>query len=317
MHAYALVFGEGVDNVMEPHLVYSEKAFALIPRQELSHQHDPRLTLDTLINRVKSNPILIMDHNQFYDHDGGVNSEIITVGCELEDLEILIVTNGEYQRLVKYANTGFYDWYVVGGRWRGMLVAKKGLEVEALPSIYEQTPDRGVVKRNEVEHLVGDEYDSLRKYEIDFDEMIRRFRETEYYKFNKGLIEHVGDLYWEPVYDDNHFTDWKSFRSSELMLKATEFEKVWVKDKRCSGVGFIDGEILMVEPSKRMAVLESIYICPQLIVNDDGYERRRMGWYWDEVDVTRLGRYEWSQRVLKLIDELPDDTLITVVDIHY
>ena len=51
-----------------------------------------------------------------------------------------------------------------------------------------------------------------------------------------------------------------------------------------------------------------------IVKNGQWYERGKMGWWAcvsDEMD-----RDEWAERFNALIDGLPEDTLVTVVDCH-
>lgn len=317
MHAYVLVIGEHPEELMEPYAEHSGTSFTLVTLDTLNSVDNPRETLATIAKRAAEDPVVVVDKNMIYEDGGGINEDVMCVIQQLSNPTIVVVENGIFNKLERYYDTGFYDWYCVGGRWNGMLVLKEGSSSPLAPAAYQMTHDRGLVKINDSEHLLGDEYNTLAKKDIDFDAMKTRFRESIYYRYNKALIEHLGDLTWPISYINDEYVDWAAFHESVTGLKVKNFQYNHELEPTETVTFLADIDIMIQPAEERLEILEGLYICPQIIVTDTGYERRRMGRHWDMEDRARLGRLAWTNHVLNTIAALPDDTLLTVVDIHH
>lgn len=317
MHAYVLVLGEHPETMLEPYLENSGQSYSLVTLETLDSVSNPRDTLALIAKRAKEDPVVVVDSDMIYAENGDLKEEVLDVIRQLENPTIVVVENGVYSKLERYYDTGFYDWYCVGGRWNGLLVLKEGSSTPQTPAMYQMTHDRGLIRLNDTEHLKGDEYNTLAKKDIDFDAMKTRFRESIYYRYNKALIEHLGDLTWPISYINDEYVDWKAFHESVTGLKVKNFQYNH-KLEPTESVDFLADIGIMTQPAEdRLEILESLYICPQILLTESGYVRRRMGWHWDMTDLERMGRLEWANHVLNTIAALPDDTLLTVVDIHH
>ena len=208
-----------------------------------------------------------------------------------------------------------WDWFKVGGRWGGYFKLKAN----------------------------GAESDQARKDEIDFEGMRAEAAERArmiYRKFHAFLDEHelAQPLSWETV-KNTHFEaagvtkdekgEWnhehpgfkfaleqsRKVFNGQAAIKALAVCKD--EDLRWLGV-FDDGlleRLLTMTEDEMMARARKQAVCLFAMVKDSQwYERGTMGWWGcvrDEKDED-----EWLNEFTKLIDNLPGDTLFTIVDCH-
>jgi hypothetical protein len=214
-----------------------------------------------------------------------------------------IVKDGVLVKAVDRTNPNRkWDWYQVGGRWSGMLKIK--------PGATGTLGDRSLLDRGP--DLRAGRADSLRKGAIDFEAMRKEAADEAVAKYDafhavlKGRpipqfeefrrdypndIEGARKAYWDdPTVKDLQEGKVMPFRGDAKALYGMTREEKIAQARASAGVTF--------------AVLK------------DGtwYERGDMGWWGmvaDEKDTNT-----WNTEFAKLIDGLPDDTLLTVVDCH-
>jgi hypothetical protein len=193
-----------------------------------------------------------------------------------------------------------WDWYQLGGRWTGYFKLKDGAAGD--------TGSPGLLTRAaEAGHA-----DSALKKDIDFDGMraaaAAKALET-YSRYEDILSKHGAapdfaefregfDTIEDARVAYNNLESIQALREAELMP--------WMSGiKETYGMGR-DAFVGQAQDSRI-----STYA---LLMNGNWYERGSMGWFGmasDEKD-----KDTWNKEFAKLLDSLPDDTLLTVVDCH-
>jgi hypothetical protein len=185
-----------------------------------------------------------------------------------------------------YNTNSKWDWHQLGGRWTGFFLPKAGKTgVCGTPGIMTE-PSSGML------------VDSIRKGDIDFEgtvEMMKMERERIYAKAmkeiekNEGRIEHLEFI---------------------CGIKTKKMEAV---------TAVVDGKDIMAPtlvPETMEEYTSRVKMPATFAVLKDGkwYERGNMGWWGivsDEKDED-----SWEEEWKKLMDSLPDDTLVSVYDCH-
>lgn len=192
-----------------------------------------------------------------------------------------------------------WDWYTVGGRWRGFFQAKAGsLASVGAPGVFANEPTFNA--------------DHLRKGDVDFDGM-RAVAEAEAEIAYTKYEDAVGDLTGEswPTILAKHPEDIDAARAEYQ-------EQPIVKALNAAGLGdpFEDPieaygcgrEEFVRKAIERVAV-------PFAIVRDgEWFEKGRVGWFGMSDD--KFSQADWNREVQKLYDGLSDDVLLTLVDCH-
>jgi hypothetical protein len=192
-----------------------------------------------------------------------------------------IVQNGELVKAVNRTNPNRkWDWYSLGGRWRGQLKLKTGKEV-----------------------------DQARKGDVDFwlmRETAAQEAALEYDRFHAVLSGRECPK-WDEI-RERHGEDIDAAR------KEYNSHSV-IKDMYDARFIFIwDGpEEFLVSREEFMQAARNNAVSTFAVIKDGKwYERGQMGWFGfvsDEKD-------NWNEEFFKLLDGLPDDTLLSVYDCH-
>lgn len=189
-----------------------------------------------------------------------------------------------------------WDWWVIGGRWTGFLKLKEGTQGEVgRPGLFGEPAEDGYA-------------DSVMKKDIDFQGM---FNEAE----NKAAIEY--DKIFKVIKDTPVAESWKSVRERfEDISEAREFyhdqERVKVLKEVDVWVNLDDYQVerdVYIRRSKSRAI--STYA---VVKDSEWYSKGKMGWWGMSSD--EVEQDEWDQKMLELIESVPDDTLFTLVDCH-
>jgi len=209
-----------------------------------------------------------------------------------------------------------WDYYRAGGRWAGFFTLKDGVKAAAPVGGYEVTlglqdaPKAGTA-------------DVLRKGEIDWTAMrdAAGDKAAKKYDFAAAIF---GDLpkntSWEEVraqHENRHDTARNAYWDQPRCVAWKEVEKNRRADFEAAGIHpFYD------QPDQFLVSRESYITSARnragttFAVVKDGkwYERGKMGW-WACV-ANEKDEETWVSMFAKLIDDLPDETQLTVVDCH-
>lgn len=221
------------------------------------------------------------------------------------------VRDGVLGRMTTYNPESKWDWYVIGGRWRGFFPLKEGVEYD---------PSR-LGEPGTFEALEGDleDYSKVRRVDIALKEQIdfeaaRDKTEQEgrelYVKWQDIFVKHGRPKSWDEIRD--------SIPSIEEARTVYKDQPAIAASKETDGLGFWFScpvtEIGFDEEAYAKKSRSSALV-PYAIVRDGKwYGKGEMGWFGmsrDDAD-----DQEWAEKLHTLYDELPPKTLITVIDCH-
>lgn len=208
-----------------------------------------------------------------------------------------------------------WDWYKIGGRWNGFFKLKDGtLGLLGEPGLQTMNSDYEPVKGNRADQCI--------KSDIDVDGMRDEAAQkaAESYDLVKSVIgELPRHLSWKEVQrlfpldgvdrDGEPKVDWDAARKyygaqEAVMALRSNKETLWLEADN-----YLIPREQYVDNARRNAI--STFA---IIKDGKWYERGEMGW-WGVVRDEKE-RDQWTMQFSMLIDSLPDETLLTVVDCH-
>lgn len=241
-------------------------------------------------------------YNDEYVQDIDVTAEVLREGLDYHGLEDRIVEsesqvdksgphkygyaimqNGELVKAVNRTNPNAkWDWYSLGGRWQGHLQLKTGEAV-----------------------------DQARKGDVDFwliRETAAQEAAQEYDRFHAVL-------------NGREFPKWSEIRErhgEDIDAARNEYQSnPVVKDMNNANFHFIfdDPKRFLVSREEFMQAARNSAVSTFAVIKDGKwYERGEMGWWGIVTD--EKDRDAWNDEFSKLLDGLPDDTLLSVYDCH-
>ena len=210
--------------------------------------------------------------------------------------------NGQWGRITN--PNAKWDWYSIGGRWSGFLKKKEGTEgLLGRPGVFGNKPMEGGV-------------DIIRKGDVDWegmrneggDEAIKRYDLV--YKGIKDTPEHES---WESVRERfENIDEAREFYHNQERVLA--FKKVCDKHKDLFG-WFASVEDYVVDKEVYVNRKRNEAITTYAVVKDSKwYQKGEMGWWGMSSD--EMSQDDWNQKFWELIQSVPDDEIITLVDCH-
>jgi len=199
-----------------------------------------------------------------------------------------------------------WDWYVLGGRWSGYF------KLKSMSSGNLGQP--GAFGNNAREGYV----DQCRKDAIDFDGM--RMEAADAAAKEYDLVSSKVDL--SLPFESYHvildlFNDSaearKVYNEQELVK---QFQNACREKEFQEQVGiFYEIEMYKVDRQEFINQAKAKVCVPYAVIKDDKWiAKGEMGWFGlSNEDMTQT---EWNQQFQKLIDELPEDTLLSLYDCH-
>lgn len=199
-----------------------------------------------------------------------------------------------------------WDWWMVGGRWRGMLLGKQEEPGTMLG-------DPGTMG-NEPEHSNG--FDIVRRGNLDIDTMRDEAEVQARLRFNRWSIALHGHTLPVPLWDD--------------MLKFYQRDiekarKIYTSDPRIKALQesallpFFDGDTSIriynqgLEAWIAHARAEA-FTTFAVVKDGQWYERGKMGWWGMSSD--DMLPEQWQDKFATLIDDTPAGHWLAVVDAH-
>lgn len=210
-----------------------------------------------------------------------------------------------------------WDWYQIGGRWSGFFKAKEGATTAVLGE--RSFLDRSPKKKGRC--------DQAQKKDIDFEGMAKTASEAAKLRYETAMV-----LFGEV----EEITPWKDFikrvDAKELTIDKArelygaqprmEIARTYMKEKPEDQVELfsswnIGDSVESYQKTLKQYINDAVFnnISTYAVVKDgEWYAKGEMGWFGistDEVDPQ-----EYKEQYMKMLRELPDDTLLTVVDCH-
>jgi hypothetical protein len=213
----------------------------------------------------------------------GYKEEYESFGDFLQEYHGYILENGLWGRVTN--PNARWDWYVLGGRWRGFLVTKDGEQV-----------DQALLK--------DIDFEAMRR--ADRDEAIERYTKLE--KACSGSIPRL-EKTWEQVRseieDINEAREYYHNQDSVKTFKAaTSKLKIWADLE--------DYQITKEEYGQK--AYDKAVMTFAVVKDSQWYEKGKMCWFACVADEKEAD--DWTAEFNKLLAGLPGDTLISVYDCH-
>jgi hypothetical protein len=187
-----------------------------------------------------------------------------------------------------YNKDSKWDWYEVGGRWNGFFVLKNGQKAD---QALKKDIDFGAM-RKQYERLAIKNYNAVLKV---FGGKIPKLHYTwaqVQERFKENNIDQQREIYWsQPA--NIKFTKVRG----KLDIYIDDLESFQVSKK---------------EFAKNHGMKEEI--THAVLMNGEWFERGKMGWFGQQI--TDKGEAVWDEEFHKLLDSLPEDTLLTIMDCH-
>lgn len=220
----------------------------------------------------------------------GLNERIVTSEAEFSEKHkygYAIVRDGKLIKAIDRTNPNKkWDWYVLGGRWKGMLLLKNGQEAD--------------------QATVG---------EIDFRAMRDRAEKNavELYRHARSVLDAAPEpRSWEAIraeHEGDIDAARKAFHRQDAYRLARE-------DKRLQWHAF-EGkleEFWWPESRHVFRARKEAFSTFAVLKDGNWYARGRMGWWATVHDA--CDQDEWLNRFETLVESLPIDTLLSVYDCH-
>ena len=226
----------------------------------------------------------------------------------------MVEDNGQIGYNAFYNPDGKWDWYVVGGRWSGFLPLKVGAGAIAFPR--NTYPMDGAP-------LPEQRADSALKGDIDWEgaRFVAAQRANDAFNTWVQLLAEHGkpQLEWNSEIANRLSAEGKleeyreQYRSDPWVIAAREAfpsdQYGWMYDPREEFEGHT---MLSYVEQERISALS----CYATITRDEGWiAPGDMGWFGMSSE-TRNDRYAYAKKVYDIIENLADDTPITIVDCH-
>lgn len=216
---------------------------------------------------------------------------------------IMLDENGVAVKCVDRTNPNKkWDWYQVGGRWNGFFKLKAGaLGIVGEPGLQSINKD--------YKHPDETRADQCLKSDVDIDAMRKECEEqaiAEYDLFESLTANLPKHESWD-VIRERHPEDIEQARSEynqQPVVQALRDNKetIWWEPDR-----FLVSREEYIQRARDNAITTFA-----ILKDGKWYEKGTMGWW----AIVTNEKDDWSRQFNKLFDELPDDTLLTVVDCH-
>lgn len=260
-----------------------------------------------------------------------------TGGMEDPELDVLVAwLNARYgdehyvveddlvYQVTTYNPKSKWDWYSIGGRWRGYFKLKESVmdTVGALAEIGEPGAFGGAPRYDA---------DQVRKGDIDLDAMRDKAGATAYERWNRAHAI-IGDLpvalSWRQVLakytdDASKVSDIeaarKEYQAQERVAAVKAHDEQVYKEKRYDDLLFGgDADIVEFQVTRESYIQQARdreIMTYAYVKNGEWFAPGEMGWFGSSTDNER-DRVRFAREFNEMLDALPDDTLLTLVDCH-
>lgn len=219
-------------------------------------------------------------------------------------------TDGEVVQIVKRTNRAArWDWWVLGGRWCGFFPVRPDADRSQCKAGRGAGAAHGLMPEE-------DTADQLRVCDVDFAKARGDAEKEAVELFNKWerLVHAYGRAEsWTMVRErmDDIDAARQVYREQPL-IRAAE------RDEERGGLGFRFGcwvEFLGYDRAAYITSRRNAALVPYAVVYKGKWTAKgEMGWWGFSNDT--VSEEEWCEHVARLYDDLPPDTLLTLVDCH-
>ena len=200
-----------------------------------------------------------------------------------------------------------WDWWTLGGRWSGYFKVKKGVPEDAY-----ELGESGLM--GSARNRSAGRADHIRKGDIDMDAMreeAEKDANDRYDEFEAVVEGCPVSEPWDTIREryEEDINKAREVYNAQPMVQALQKNRdfVWYKPE--------DFYVANGGRDKYVANSFCAVFLPFAFLKDGEWvEKGKMGW-WGVVHNEKL-QYDWSGKFLEMFLELPDDTLISMVDCH-
>jgi hypothetical protein len=205
-----------------------------------------------------------------------------------------------------------WDWYSVGGRWTGFFPLKKDATgVLGERGVFNTAPGKGRVDRLRIKDI---DFDGERQ--LKFDEATKLFDEWE-----ELLKEHdpkheskPWSHFRETINDDATRDAAREAYGSQPLIKAVEEKYERHQNPFSSFFGCCVDEMGFDRVAFVKRSQESMFATHAVIKDGVWYQSGEMGWWGVVTDEKETD--DWNKEFDKLLEGLPGETMVTLVDCH-
>lgn len=285
-HFAILVIGDNIDQQLAPYHEYE------CTGRNDQYVQDVDITQEVLNDIEGDTPSALYAALSYYGFEESVVEDESQVEKEGDNAPHMwryaVVKDGKLIKAVKRTNPNKkWDWYVVGGRWGNFLCLK-----------------------------TGGRADSAYKRDIDFDRMRDAAGQEAAHYWDKAAAAKVAagfevDTSWEP---------WDVVRARyepNYDAARTEYsaQRVVVALRAVFDNPFHDIDQYLVPRDQYIQqARDKATVMYAVVKGDQWLAKGDMGWWGMSDD--KVSQEDWNRKVNEMLDALPDDTLITVVDCH-
>lgn len=192
-----------------------------------------------------------------------------------------------------------WDWYVLGGRWTGFFKVKANAVLAEVgrPGILTAPAEVGYA-------------DQVLKGDIDIDGMRNEAglkAQNTYEKMMRIFGDLPPNITWEDVRESfkDDINGAREFYNSQPRVVAIRDSREW---------GY-NADDFLISKEEYIEDARNAALSPYAVVKDGKwYQKGRMGWFW--MSTNEMTQQEWNKQVSDMIDSIPDDTMISLVDCH-
>lgn len=244
-------------------------------------------------------------------------------GFEVDESELderLHIDDGGIYEWSTYNPKSKWDWYQIGGRWTGYFKLKKHALAGA-------TLGESGTFDNEPEH----DADQARKGDVDIewmrDDAGRRAAER-WDRVNAVIGDLPAVLGWEDHYvgrlkltdageDSITIEQARSeYHAQPAVVALKEWNESLPDEEKVLGWFGPDVESFQIPRDEYIAEARDDAICPYAyLMGGEWHAPGKMGWFGSSTD-TRKERRQFAREFNEFLDSLPDDTLLTLCDLH-
>ena len=189
--------------------------------------------------------------------------------------------NGVWHEYSTYNPDSKWDWYEVGGRWSGFFKMKDGT-----------FSDCGLKKDIDLEGMKNLEIERLGKI---YDEIYLIIKDLPVSKTWKSVLKSYGR---------KKIDDARLFYNSQERVVALRNNKRWedIEDFQVSRKTFIERH-------------KNGYLSTYAVLKDGvWYQKGKMGWFG--ISSGEMKQSVWDKKINEFVNNVPDDTLFTLIDCH-
>lgn len=197
-----------------------------------------------------------------------------------------------------------WDWYKMGGRWAGFFKAKNVAEgVTGSPGLMTPPAEKGYV-------------DQTTKGNIDFEAMRQEAAAEAADRYDRmdAIVGHLPmHRSWKGDILENEFKTLG--REKAIELYHSQERIVALKESKDDELRWCDmDDFACTREEYIQKAINRTAVPFAMVIDGVWYEKGEMGW-WAMVS-NEMDQNEWNRKVTEQYNELPDDTLITMVDCH-